>query len=124
MKGGDIVNFEEISIGLCEGRHEIPEVKEYIFPKGFFTDENDMFDYDRMGLQILKVLKMQAGTVRLYVTGFTLALVSVINFCCANLIPLVLMHFDKSSNSYKEQVVYTAKYRDLLEEGGYVSKRQ
>ena len=118
------MNFEEISIGLCEGRHEIPEVKEYIFPKGFFNDENDMFDYDRMGLQILKVLKMQASPVRLYVTGFTPALVSVINFCCGNLIPLILMHFDKASNSYKEQPVCTDMYREFLEEGGYVSKRQ
>ena len=42
----------------------------------------------------------------LYVTGLTTALVTVINYCQYNSIPLTLMHYDKNSGDYFPQKVF------------------
>lgn len=114
------MNTQEIKLGLCEGRHEIPEVSGYIFPKDFFNESKTIFDFHRMMIQIHEVLKNESN-VTLYVTGFTPALIEVIKYCIRNLMQLKLMHFDRETNSYVSQRVNTDEWIDLLKEGGYVN---
>lgn len=114
------MNTEEIRLGLCEGRHEIPEVSGYIFPKDFFESEN-LFDFDRINDRIHEVLKDESN-VTLYVTGFTPALVEVINYCTFNLMQLKLMHFNRETNSYITQKTRTNYWLSNLKEGGYVNR--
>ena len=110
---------KDLVLGLCEGRHEIPEVSEYIFPKGFFSG-SDMFDFDRMHARVHEVLE-DCTSVKVYVTGYTPALVEVINYCVADLIPLKLMHFNRETNSYVEQHVLSNYWVGELMDGGFVS---
>jgi hypothetical protein len=56
----------------------------------------------------------------LYVTGMTVALVSVINYAIHNHIPLTLWHYNKANESYYPQEVHTTEFDDLLREGGYL----
>lgn len=100
-------------LGLCKGRHEMP-VSSFIFD-GAIEDPTD--------------LKWLAATVSnslsdtteldLYVTGLTVALVAVINYCCKYGIELTLYHFDTKSGSYFPQKVETRVDCNLVEEAGY-----
>ena len=112
--------MDELCVGLCEGRHEIPGVDTYIFPEGYFMG-SQVFDYARMAKRIHEVLGEHRGPVRVYVTGLTAALVEVINYCSWNLLELKLMHFDRESGSYIEQPVCTNIWKSALVEGDYVS---
>ena len=117
------MNTKEIKIGLCEGRHEIPEVTEYIFPKDFFNESNTMFDFDRMTKRIHEVLKYKVleeeSSVTLYVTGFTPALVEVINYCERNLIELKLMHFNRETSEYVPQETFTNYWLNDMNGAGF-----
>lgn len=85
-------------MGLCAGRHEIP-VREYIF-------SNELDPLDLMGMeQQAKSKLVGASELTLYVTGLTVALVSVINICKELSIKLTLMHYDKSTGGYYPQEV-------------------
>ena len=110
---------EVFRVGLCEGRHEIPEVEGYIFPKDFFESGDDMFDYEYMSHQIHEVLKDKSN-VAVYVTGFTPALVEVINYCTYNLVALEVYHFNRDTQSYVSQRTNTRYWYPELHEGGYV----
>lgn len=93
---------EELHVGLCKGRHEIPQVgDDYVFDE--IVDPMDFMSLRKGAAQWL--LQVDIGAkIYLYVTGFTPALVAVINavnISKAN--NLVLMHFDRDSNSYKGQ---------------------
>jgi hypothetical protein len=110
--------MEKIIIGLCSGRHEIPSVTEYIFENTI-----DPLDLDYMTSKCHEKL-VNADEVVLFVTGLTVALISVINYCCQNHIILTLMHFDRNSNTYYSQMVKTQVDYDFLVEGGYKSKKR
>lgn len=93
---------EELHVGLCKGRHDIPQVgDDYVF-----DEIADPMDFVNLGTRATKwLLHIDKGVrIYLYVTGFTPALVAVINAVSltkAN--NLELMHFDRDSNSYKAQ---------------------
>jgi len=93
---------EELHVGLCKGRHEIPQVgDDYVF-----DEITDPMDFASLGSRAAEwLLHIDKGVrIYLYVTGFTPALVAVINAVSltkAN--NLELMHFDRDSNSYKAQ---------------------
>ena len=103
-------------IGLCKGRHDIGEVEEYIF-------EKEVNPLDIEGLNIICIEKLKNIPINtelyLYVTGLTVALVTVINYCSKNHMGLTLFHYDKNNNSYYPQPVLTQVDCDLLKEGGY-----
>lgn len=65
-----------IKLGLCKGRHELP-VK----------------DYD-------------SGKLELYVTGLSVALVSVLNVCRILNINVLLYHYNRDTDNYYKQEVY------------------
>ena len=108
----------KLTLGLCEGRHAIPGVSEYIFPNNINpTDLSNMAETCHNKLK-------ECEQLNLYITGLTVALVSVINYCCINHIPLTLYHFDRDTNSYYPQYVKTQVDCDLLIEGGYLIKNE
>ena len=92
----------KISLGLCQGRHSIPQVQNYIF-----SQEVNPLDVDgltRQAVITLFELKKQGITaINLYVTGLTVALVAVINAAITHGITLILWHFDRETGSYYPQ---------------------
>lgn len=88
--------------GLIQGRHEISEVKDYIFT-------NTLDPADIMGIRSLAAKNLgflKAGdSLKVYVTGLTVALVEVINICHSKGVRLTLMHFDRNTGSYFPQEV-------------------
>lgn len=97
----------EAVVGLCEGRHEIPGLEDYIF--GEIEDPMDFEDLEYRAASWIEVAK-EAGVdlISLYVTGLTPALTSVIKACAIRHITLELMHYDRENNTYKPQYVLYA----------------
>lgn len=85
---------------LCEARHQMPtDCEGAIFPNTLNpTDLNGMMDIASEKLANVTELS-------LYVTGLTVALVTVINYCFAHNIELTLLHFDRDSGNYYPQKV-------------------
>jgi hypothetical protein len=97
----------EAVAGLCEGRHEIPDVDDYIF--GEIENPMDFADLEyRAFTWVDAAEKNDVDLVILYVTGFTPALTSVIKACSNRHISLKLMHYDRETNTYKAQYVLYA----------------
>ena len=113
-----------MKMGLCEGRHEISDVNEYIFPRDFFSTSEDMFDFQKMARRIKEVFVQnniqKGGEVEIYVTGFTPALVEVLSFCTANQIGVMLRHYNRESGKYEYQKAATNCWWQELKEGGYI----
>lgn len=101
-------------MGMCENRHPIKDVSEYIFP-----EKINPLDIELLNTLVHEKLG-ECDNLVLYVTGIYVALVAVINYCCRNHIALKLMHYDKISDSYYPQYVCTQRDCDLLKEGGYM----
>ena len=59
----------------------------------------------------------------LYVTGLTVALVTVVNYAICNNMPLTLYHCDSKSGKYYAQPVETDRWYGDLVESGVVGKR-
>ena len=92
------MEYKEKTLGLCEGRHEIP-VDGYIF-----GNELNPLDLEDMGKQVHETL-CDCHTLTLYVTGLTVALGEVVKYCYENLIDLTLMHYDRNSGEYYSQTI-------------------
>lgn len=91
---------KKLEMALCEGSHEIPKaVDGAIFPQ-------QLNPLDLVGMRTTAAAKL-AGVeaLDLYVTGLTVALVEVINFCRANGASLTLWHFDRGTGDYYPQAV-------------------
>lgn len=88
--------------GLVQGRHEISEVKDYIFT-------NTLDPADIMGIRSLAQKSLEflskGDNLTVYVTGLTVALVEVINICHEKGVRLTLMHFDRETGTYFPQDV-------------------
>ena len=100
------VTFGCAKVALCESRHEMPnEVEGSIFPNTI-----DPVNIGSMRVQCARSLSrfvLQNGYKYLvvYVTGLTVALVEVINWCIRNKVNLTLMHYDRSTGKYYRQDV-------------------
>lgn len=108
--------METIKIALCEGRHQMPEgVEGAIFPNA--VNPTDLEGLDRIAEDFVDShLDME---IDLYVTGLTVALVSVIKACHNKPIALTLYHFNRDSGDYYPQVVQ--KYPHICPFCGAVS---
>ena len=106
-------NTITLNMGLCEGRHEIPQVTDgYIFPSEVNPTDIDGLrrtacnklctTYTNKGLDI----DIDMPILNLYVTGLTVALVEVINVCKKLDITLRLYHYNRETNDYDVQIVY------------------
>ena len=88
--------------GLIQGRHEISEVKDYIFTNTL--DPADIQGIRSLAQKSLEFLS-KGDKLTVYVTGLTVALVEVINICHSKGVRLTLMHFDRNTGSYFPQEV-------------------
>jgi hypothetical protein len=97
-----------MNVGLIKGRHEIPEVNGlYIFNEPI--NPTDVIGINEIAIDHIKQLFSnpdEERSMNLYVTGLTVALVSVINVCRMYHIKLILWHYNKNTNRYFPQVVY------------------
>ena len=110
------VSKDEVSeyMGMIRGRHEIP-VGEYIFD----NDIENVFDFEWMQAVIHSKL-LHVDSLNLYVTGLSVVLVEVMNYCIFNNIRLTLYHFDRESNGWVAQKTDTSFWAPYLKEGGYI----
>lgn len=85
---------------LCKGRHEIDAaVDGAVFP-------NELDPLDIHGMDIIAGESIgEIDELVLYVTGLSVALVSVINYCRTKGIKLTLQHYDRESGMYYSQPV-------------------
>tara|TARA_B100000073_G_scaffold336332_1_gene331002 strand:- start:355 stop:690 length:336 start_codon:yes stop_codon:yes gene_type:complete len=102
---------ETIEVGLCAGRHEMP-VKDFIWQK-----IDDPMDFQGLENHAKEWLKSQdlsdQPTVKVYVTGLTVALTSFLNaweqvvgtmdFEGMRRPYLWLLHYDRNTDTYQEQ---------------------
>lgn len=91
---------EEMSLSLCEGRHEIPQAVD----GAIFSNTLNPLDIDGMAQSVAQKLN-GVKVVDLYVTGLTVALVAVINYCYANGVRLTLWHYNAADGTYYEQAL-------------------
>ena len=92
-----------IRLGLCRGRHELPEVNGYVFD----TEVNPL-DVSGLYETAYKAIP-ECKQVDLYVTGLTVALGAVIRVCTVRNIGLTLYHYDRESGSYYPQTIITVE---------------
>ena len=91
--------MKTLKMGLCRGRHDIPGVESYIYPSQ--VDPLDLAGQAATAAAALAGVEV----LDLYVTGLTVALVTVINHCHRAGIRLTLWHYDRDSGSYYPQPV-------------------
>ena len=92
-------------LALCESRHPMPaEVEGSIFPETVNPTE-----LLRLRATCKRSLDSAlAGGIKylvVYVTGLTVALVEVMNYCHRNNVHLVLMHYNRETGEYYPQEV-------------------
>lgn len=97
--------FEEVdhaSMALCEGRHEIPQAVD----GSIFGNTIDPLDPNSLQAEAKsKLRELDIKSLDLYVTGLTVALISVLNACRELEIEVTLYHYDRESGNYYPQQV-------------------
>lgn len=87
--------------GLVSGRHAMP-VSEYVF-----DEIEDMFKFFNLEVQALSSIKKTSDLLVLYVTGLTVATVSVLNVAKKlGYKEVVLKHYNRDNGLYESQWVY------------------
>lgn len=86
---------------LCSGRHEMPQNDGEIFPNTI--NPTDLSGMEKMARE--KLLPLANTEIQVFVTGLTVALITVLNVCRELEIKVTLLHFDRENNSYFEQEV-------------------
>lgn len=95
------VKVEADVYGLISGRHAM-SVEEYIF-----TEIEDMFKFFNLEVQALSSIKKTSDLLVLYVTGLTVATISVINVAKKlGYKDVVLKHYNRDNGLYESQWVY------------------
>lgn len=91
--------MEKKVLGLCEARHDIPTISGYIFG-------NTLDPLDIKGMEQTACSALEGVTeLDLYVTGLSVALLSVVKVCEQEGISLTCYHFDRESEQYYPQRV-------------------
>lgn len=87
--------------GLVSGRHAMP-VDEYVF-----DEIEDMFSFFDLEVKALSSIKKTSDLLVLYVTGLTVATVSVLNVAKKlGYKDVVLKHYNRDNGLYESQWVY------------------
>lgn len=105
----EVTGMERIAVELFKGRHKFEDIEGCIFNKEL-RDVKNMY-YMQMSIKKAVDALMKRHGIReyrdieldVYVTGLTVALVEVINFCSLYDIKLVLYHYDK----YTKKLLYS-----------------
>lgn len=96
----------KISLGTIKGRHSLP-VTDYVFNEEIkdVTDvEKIQQDVDYYFNELSETCKDKIQII-LYITGLTVVTLSIVKACKRLDYELVVMHFDRDSNSYFGQKV-------------------
>lgn len=117
--------MESLKVGLCSGRHEIRGITEYIFAS--VPNPADVDAINRRACEWVEAniptrisycaglnqiddtdVAHVVGDARLviYVTGLTVALCAVLRACARRGVSVVLMHYDRDTNSYLPQKMW------------------
>lgn len=95
-----------VRLALCESRHPMPdEVEGSIFPETVNPTELLRLRATCKRSLDAAVLANEYKYLVCYVTGLSVALVEVINWCTRNNIHLVLMHFNRETGEYYPQEI-------------------
>ena len=94
-----------MKIGSIRGRHEIPEVEgRYIFIEEL--DPTDVKGTEGKAYSVLAAIKrIGEKHIDLYVTGLTMAVISVINAARRHGMKITVYHFDRETGKYFPQEV-------------------
>lgn len=97
-----------LNVGLCEGRHNIPQVTDgYIFPSE--VNPTDLIGLNNIAsdkiIQMCEKFKNSKIKLNLYVTGLTVALIELLNVCKIHDLEVTLYHYNKETNDYFPQKV-------------------
>lgn len=94
-----------MKVALCKGRHRFPrDCKGYIFPNR--VDPCDLYELDK---EVADRFHKVPYRLDVYVTGLTMALVAVMNYCYKNNIWLTLWHYNSDTGKYFPQSVVTER---------------
>lgn len=94
---------------LCKGRHTFPkDCVGYIFPHHV-----DPTDLKRLNKEMENRFTKVPYRLDVYVTGLTVALVTVINYCFKHNVWLVLWHYNSDTGSYYPQSVLTERGQEF-----------
>lgn len=102
-------------MSLFEGRHCMPDCVE----GAILHNIHDITNLDLMERQCRKSLRGVTGLI-LFVTGLTPALVTVLKYCMSKDIPVMLMHYDRTTGRYfvqdfgKQKVELPEQVEELL----------
>lgn len=97
--------MEDKKFGLCEGRHEINGVTEYIFGNTISDPTNtEGLKKEALAFFIDNGVK-STECINIYVTGLTVALIAAINAAKEIGVTVTLYHFDRETGSCFEQSV-------------------
>ena len=92
---------KEITMCLCEGRHAFPGD-----PKGIFGETiADPMDFKHLYEIADKAIAPGVENLKLYATGLSSALLAVVDVCACRRINLIVLHYDKTDDTYREQRV-------------------
>lgn len=95
------VKVEADVYGLISGRHAMP-VEEYVF-----DEIEDMFRFFDLEFKALSSIEKTSDLLVLYVTGLTVATISVINVAKKlGYKDVVLKHYNRDNGLYESQWVY------------------
>ena len=92
--------LKELNLALCEGRHPIPQATD----GSIFSNTLDPLDLEGMEQQAEERLQ-GIDCLNLYVTGLTVALVSVLNVTRKLSITVTLYHYNRETGEYYPQSV-------------------
>ena len=97
--------MENKNFGLCEGRHEINGVTEYIFGNTI-ADPTDTAGLEKEAFAFFMDNGVKSTeSVNIYVTGLTVALIAAINAAKEIGASVTLYHFDRETGRYFGQSV-------------------
>ena len=94
----------KIKLGLVKGRHDIPDVTEYIY-QGEVDDPSNIQELWRIADDYIGDMSMDIDEIELYVTGLTPCLIEVLNVCRDYETKVTLMHYNPKTKDYYPQVV-------------------
>ena len=93
-----------IKLGLVKGRHNIPDVTEYIY-QGEIDDPSNIQKLWKTADDCIGDMSMDIDEIELYVIGLTPCLIEVLNVCKDYGIKVTLMHYNPKTQSYYPQAV-------------------
>ena len=96
--------MKSVNLGLVRGRHEIAEVKDYIF-NGTIENPSDFSAMWKLADDFIGDMDMSVKEINLYVTGLTTALIEVLNVCKDYDIKVNLLHYNPLDGKYYKQEV-------------------